>query len=91
MAIVVESVSTGSAAGGNYTVPVPTGTTAGDLLLAVGLADPDGSTWNPPSGWTAVPSGSLAGANGDIKCWWKVAATESTYTFTADANSARTT
>lgn len=96
MAISVPSFSVMGAAGGDVAVVAPTGVQIDDLLLAIGQADPDGTTWAAPGDWTQIGS-TFTSTQGDIK-WWRRTATQTdvdlsgssgTYTFTGDANSSR--
>jgi hypothetical protein len=80
MPVTFRAASQASADTNNrLTCPKPTGTVAGDLLVAIEIADPDGSLnnmANPTGGaaWTLLgsASGDLTGV-GVTKTWWKVA------------------
>lgn len=80
MAIAVRSTSSLNAGFGAQNpalVPVPTGVTAGDLLVAVCMQMKEGTsapTW--PTGWAQLGTtagGTRAGANGASAAFWKLA------------------
>lgn len=74
----------------NCTALKPTGTVAGDLLIAIHGSDQDGSlaAMTAPSGWTLIGSSSSFTTAGFIKVWSKVATSSepSSYTFADDAS-----
>lgn len=77
----VGTASAETVTGGSVTVNKPTGTTSGDLLIAVMSAGSNNQTWTGDTGWTeAADSGLLP----DLRVAYKVAggSEPSTYTFT---------
>jgi hypothetical protein len=90
----VASLTQASASTGNVTINVPTGVTAGDLLVAIAFSDPDGSyaAMTAPTGWTIAAdssSVSASGTNGFGKVYTKTATGSegSTYVFPASGSS----
>lgn len=76
MGATVASLTQAGANSGNVTVSVPSGTAAGDLLVAIEFSDSDGSfaAMTAPSGWTEVySSSSVATTAGFGKVFTKTA------------------
>lgn len=86
----VAAVSNATGGGTSVTVPVPTGTALGDLLVAVYFQDNDGSfaSMTAPAGWTQVyDSSGVATTAGLGKVFTKTATASegSTYVFPGNA------
>lgn len=89
MPIVIEGVATNSQSLNTttHTVPIPTGTAAGDILVAVYCIDGTPTLGNP-SGWTKIGEVTESGGPGHkVAAWFKVAgASESATTFSTSAS-----
>lgn len=80
------SVAVTSANSLSIIVNKPTGTTEGDLLVAIMGTDGDGETLGTPGGWTAI-TGNI-GINHTSRSWYKIAGASepSSYTFTVSSS-----
>lgn len=90
MAVAVRAASGNGTGGGAVVVTKPTGVVDGDLLVAIQIADSDGTAaaLTAPTGWTSAASITPT-AMGPAKVWTKTAASEGTsYSFGGGATSA---
>ncbi|MBN1873625.1 MAG: VWA domain-containing protein, partial [Anaerolineae bacterium] len=80
-----ESLATATAGSDttSLTINKPSGTTEGDLLIAI-LSTDGNETLSPPSGWTEIDRGTAQGNAATLGVWYKVAGVSEPgfYTFT---------
>lgn len=86
------NITTGATSG---TIPIPSGTQAGDLMIAFVTLDQDVSAMSTPTGWTAFSWSPITiAAVMETYCWYKVAASgesSASITWTTSAKGAITT
>ena len=79
----VEWATVGTNSGTEITIPVPSGTAEGDLLIAPVIHGFATTTIVPPAGWTLIDAGPCDGDRCAVGAWYRVAsaAEPANYTF----------
>lgn len=94
MAVAVQSAafSTEPLNTTSHDVPIPAGTTSGDLLIAIAVIDGTSGSETAPSGWSALLNVDESTGTHRVIGWYKTAgASESATTFTTAASEKSTT
>ena len=79
-----RNASTAYTSGSNsLTGTAPSGTTAGDVLIAIFSQDGSGATLTFPTGWTKVRTDNITNGDQQTVAWgWKIATGSDSYAFT---------